>query len=74
MSSQRGTNPFEPTDQRTSDQSTQTASGLSGGRGDAEDVVARERRRGDEDPPRQYDEDADDPALPSNDATLNTKI
>ena len=71
----RDVNPFDPTDERTSDQSTQTAGGLGGGRrergphrdrdvrGD-EDIMAQEdvaarRRAGGAEPARHYDEDAD---------------
>ena len=85
----RRTNPSDPTAERTSEQSTQTASGLSGGRGGPE--VASERqadevldRSAEEryDTPRRYehgdegrtDREPLDPALPSDDATLNTKI
>jgi hypothetical protein len=75
MSSQRGTNPFDPTDQRTADQSTQTASGPGGGTDRREeDAVARERPSGSQVTPRRYDRDTEDPALPADDATLNTKI
>jgi len=52
-------NPFDPTDERTSDQSTQTAGGLTGGRGATPDdeIVARDRRsRGSA--PRRYEEHA----------------
>ena len=66
----------DPTAERTSDQSTQSASGLSAGRTglrDADDAVNRGRF----DTPRRYDqpiEDDDDPVMPGDDATVNTKI
>lgn len=62
----------DPTAERTSDMSTQTASGLSGGR-DAENAVNRAPLE----TPRRYEqpiEDDDDPVMPADDATLNTKI
>ena len=86
----RRNKPADPTAERTADQSTQSASGLSAGRpapgdkgrdgGDA-DVMAR--RRAAKETPRRYDTEADadadaedtqDPALPADDATLKTKI
>jgi hypothetical protein len=71
----------DPTAERTADQSTQSASGLSSGaeRGG----IARHQEddeplyRGPLDTPRRYDqpiEDDDDPVMPSDDSTLNTKI
>ena len=66
----------DPAAERTSDQSTQSASGLSGGRSRPEwsdDAVNRQPF----DTPRRYDqpiEDDDDPVMPSADSTLNTKI
>ena len=72
---ERKTNLADPTAERTADQSTQTAANLSGGQETHEDTVARERRGQDSEPPRRYDEDVEeDPALPSNDATLKTNI
>jgi len=75
---ERKTNLSDPTAERTADQSTQTAGGLSGGqetrRRPTEDVVARERRDRGAEPDRRYDEDADNPVLPSDDATLKTNI
>ena len=65
----RRTNPSDPTAERTAEQSTQTASGLT----DAEDVVDREseeRYR----TPRKYEEEHEDAALPADDATLKTNI
>ena len=63
----------DPTAERTSRQSTQTASGLSGGRQvDAENV-----KGADLETPRRYEqplEDDDDPVMPADDTTLNTKI
>ena len=68
----------DPTAERTTDQSTQSASGLpmgSGeqGRGWDEDVVNRAPL----DTPRRYEQpiaDDEDPVMPSDDATMNTKI
>ena len=66
----------DPTAELQSDQSTQSASGLSAGRtrlDETSDVV----NRGEFDTPRSYDqpiEDDDDPVMPSDDTTLNTKI
>ena len=72
---ERKTNLADPTAERTSDQSTQTAGNLSGGQETREDAVARERRDQDAEPARRYEEDVqEDPALPSNDATLKTNI
>lgn len=65
----RRTNPSDPTAERTAEQSTQTASGLT----DAEDIIDREseeRYR----TPRKYEEDNADPALPADDASLKTNI
>lgn len=74
----------QPTSEDTADESTQTASGLTADRPgenredrehrpeDREDVVARTDRG--EDTPRRYDEGTEDDVLPSDDASLNTKI
>ena len=63
----------DPTAERTSRQSTQTASGWSGGReADADNV-----RGADLETPRRYEqplEEDDDPVMPSGDTTLNTNI
>ena len=66
----------DPTAELASDQSTQSASGLSAGRnrpdGDREAVNRQPLET-----PRRYDqpiEDDDDPVMPSDDTTLNTKI
>ena len=62
----------DPTAERSSDQSTQSASGLSDGRSTA-DIVNRQPLE----TPRRYDqpiEDDDDPVMPFDDTTLNTKI
>ena len=71
----------DPTAERTAEQSTQTAGGLGGGRTDATDSPDRERddlmNRNVEEryrTPRKYEEGETDPALPADDATLNTKI
>ena len=67
----------KPTEERTTDQSTPGASGLTAGRErDAQertDDVAARTGRGEE-IPRRYDEDVDDAAMPSDDSSLNTKI
>ena len=53
----------QPTEERTADQSTQSASGLSA-------------ERPGEVAPRKYDEDQNtpDPVMPDDDSSLNTKI
>jgi hypothetical protein len=63
----RRNKPADPTAENIADQTTQSAGGLTGGR-------APEKERANEDarPPR--DTDADDPAMPADDSTLNTKI
>lgn len=68
--SPRKQNPSDPTDERTAEQSTQSASGLSGGRnpqppsqGEGEDVLNRNAQER-YDTPRQYEEE-DDGFLPS---------
>jgi hypothetical protein len=66
----------DPTAELARDQSTQSASGLStgGNRSDRSDDLVNRRPL---DTPRRYDqpiEDDDDPVMPSDDATLNTKI
>ena len=69
--------PADPTHERTAEQTTQSASGLSGGdaeRGhsEEEDLIARtpsERHT----TPRRYEEN-EDPTMPSDDSALNTKI
>ena len=78
----------KPSEENTSDQSTQEAGGLHGGlRGvrpgpgpelaresDADDVLNR-NDEGRYETPRRYDEDeAGDATMPANDSTLNTKI
>ena len=86
MSEARKTPQHDPTAERTADQSTQGAGGLHQG----VDAVERSRRpevareaedtayRNDEDlyeTPRRYDaEDGEDPVMPSNDSSLNTKL
>jgi hypothetical protein len=71
----------QPTAERTADQSTQSASGLTADRpgvnperqyDDDEDVVAR-TDFGQADTPRKYEQD-DDEVMPSDDSPLNTKI
>lgn len=71
----------QPTSERTANQSTPSASGLTAERpgvtsecesDEDRDVVARVDR-GQGDTPRRYEEDADD-VMPSDDSSLNTKI
>ena len=66
----------DPTAERTSDQSTQSASGLSAGRSRPDSSGGVVNRQPFE-TPRRYDqpiEDDDDPVMPADDATLNRKI
>ena len=66
----------DPTAELTSDQSTQSASGLSAGR-NRPDGAREPVNRQPLETPRRYDqpiEDDDDPVMPSDDTTLNTKI
>lgn len=75
----RRTNPSDPTAERTSEQSTPSASGLTGGR--PEDVRRTDETddltpRGAEDDratPRQRDSD-EDTVMPTDDSSLGTKI
>ena len=71
----------DPTAEFSTEQSTQSASGLSSGREGTdvergtfrEDVIDRDELE----TPRRYEqplEDDEDPVMPSDDATLNTKI
>ena len=68
----------DPTAEPTADQSTQSASGLSSGTrrdsGDkADEVVSREGLE----TPRRYEQplsEDEDPVMPADDATVNTKI
>jgi len=74
---QRRTNPSDPTSERTSDQSAPSASGLRNVRPGpgpevAEDVLNRSNG-GRYETPRRYEAD-DDPVMPSDDSSLNTKI
>ena len=75
MSGERETPLSDPTAERTSDQSTQTAGGLAGGREDATRGTGKDR---DPDPPHkgpaERRPDDEDPALPAGDATLKTTI
>ena len=79
----RRPNPADPSAERTAETSTQTASGLTSGRPKTErgrqddekdDVLPREG----EDPrttPRRYDDaNTDDAVMPTDDASLGTKI
>jgi hypothetical protein len=80
MNRDRRSSSNDPTDEPSSDQSTQTASGLSGSEAD----VSSPRRSGDAvgsaaalETPRRYEqpvEDDDDPVMPADDPTLSTKI
>ena len=66
----------DPTAELATDQSTQSASGLSAGR-NRPDSRRNAVNRQPLDTPRRYDqpiEDDDDPVMPSDDTTLNTKI
>jgi hypothetical protein len=81
MNRDRRSSSNDPTAERAVDQSTQSASGLSAGTGpDANDrphVTRRETARAGLDTPRRYDqpiEDDGDPVMPTDDATVNTKI
>lgn len=77
----RRNKPADPTAEGTSHQSTQTASGLTGGRpeqleGDRErheDPIARTRAER-HTTPRRYETDAADDVMPADDSSLNTKI
>jgi hypothetical protein len=84
MNRDRRSSSNDPSDEPVASQSSQSASGLSGGRPgpgvefnaeDAEDVV--NRAGADTATPRRYEQPVDDdsdPVMPSGDATLNTKI
>jgi hypothetical protein len=66
----------DPTDEATSDQSTQSASGLAAGR-EGQRTPDGAVNRGPLETPRRYDQpiEADeDPVMPSDDSTLGTKI
>jgi hypothetical protein len=73
MTGERRTPPADPTSERTADQSTQSASGLTSGTDESA------RGAGDEREGNRKDEDAErrpatDPTMPSDDSSLNTKI
>ena len=75
MNRDRRSSSHDPTDEPTSDQSTQSASGLSGGQ--TGPGVERNRELDRNDTPRRYDqpiEDDGDPVMPDDDATVKTKI
>jgi hypothetical protein len=81
MNRDRRSSSNDPTAEATADQSTQSASGLSSGRNRAgADRGTRGNEPSSTEPlytPRRYDqpiEDDDDPVMPGDDATLNTKI
>ena len=68
----RSPNPSDPTAERTSEQSTPDASGLSGGRPDMEQG---RRDDGDELIPREGEDSRDRaPAMPDDDTSRGTKI
>lgn len=78
----RTNKPADPTAERTADESTQSNSGLTGGRpapdardkeeeGD-EELMSR-RRAAQDAAPRRYEVD-EDPVMPADDATLKTNI
>jgi hypothetical protein len=79
--SDRRPNPSDPTAERTSEQSTPSASGLTGGRPDSEDVRRNDDHddltpRGAEDDramPSRPDSD-EDTVMPTDDSSLGTKI
>jgi hypothetical protein len=80
MTRPRRTRLDDPTAERTSDQSTESASGLTAGRettprrADDEDLIRRTAEERDR-TPRRYDQPAEaDPVMPSEDPSLNTKI
>ena len=79
----RPTNPADPTAERTAEQSTQTAGGLSGGRERSQLPEQDDKREDEEIIPRSREErgttarryeHADDKALPSDDPTYRTEI
>jgi hypothetical protein len=82
MNRDRRSSSNDPSDERVSDQSSQSASGLSRrpaagverNSQTVEEVVDREAE--DMATPRRYEQplDQDDPVMPTDDATLNTKI
>ena len=81
MNRDRRSSSNDPTAERAVDQSTQSASGLSTGTGPNANDLRRETRneaaRASLETPRRYDqpiEDDDDPVMPADDATVNTKI
>jgi hypothetical protein len=81
MNRDRRSSSNDPTAEREVDQSTQSASGLSA---ETDSSSNRQRSgnrdefaRGGLDTPRRYDqpiEDDEDPVMPTDDATVNTKI
>jgi hypothetical protein len=85
---ERRDNPGDPTPERTTDQSTQTASGLSADRAtdaaelrspgsepEGDDLIARNSKDA-RMTPRRFDSDSDngEPVMPSDDPSLGTKI
>jgi hypothetical protein len=79
MSTERRPNPSDPTAEGTSESSTPSASGLGGGRPDIEQAPRDNEPipRGGEDArgtPRREDDPEPDPVMPTDDASLGTKI
>ena len=81
--SDRRSNPADPTAERTSEMSTPTASGLTGGRpgqeqarrnDDNDDLLPRPGDDARTAPPRRNKTEGDDAVLPTDDASLGTKI
>lgn len=70
MSADRGTNPFDPTDERTADP-VPPADSEPKTRVDEDAPRAPDREDG---RTRQDEQGADDPVLPTDDASLGTKI
>jgi hypothetical protein len=67
----------DPTAEPTRDQSTQSASGLTAGRDREDKSKSDPINRQPLETPRRYDqpiEDDEDPVMPADDATVNTKI
>ena len=64
----------DPTAENTSDTSTPSASGLGAGRQPPEDVVRRKAEERNPTPRRYEQPTDDDPVMPADDSSLNTKI
>jgi hypothetical protein len=78
MTDERKTNLADPTSERTSAQSTQTAGGLTGGRTDearaAADAREHDRENEENDWTPGNTREAENPTLPADDASLKTNI